>query len=95
MKFFHPTNLPLRRPHEQGLFVFYLVAGLASTVRVDGAHAESTLITVWLSFILAISFMEAWVGLKAPLLRKNIAVDIGRHIFAALNAVDFGLASAF
>jgi hypothetical protein len=44
---------------------------------------------------MAISFMEAWVRLKAPLLRKNIAVDVGRHIFAALNAVEFGLAGAF
>jgi hypothetical protein len=58
-------------------------------------HAESTLITVWFSFILAISFMEAWVRYKAPLLRKNIAVDVGRYVFASLNAVEFGLAGAF
>jgi hypothetical protein len=91
------ANLPLRRPYERVLFVFYLLGGLASTVKVDGAHAEATLITVWLSFILAISFMEAWVRLKAPLPRKNIAVDVGRRIFifAALNAVEFGLAGAF
>ena len=95
MKVFHPTNLPLRRPHERVLFVIYLLGGLIFTVKVDGVHAESTLITVWLSFILAISFMETWVRYKAPLLRKNIAVDVGRYIFGALTAVEFGLAGAF
>jgi hypothetical protein len=46
-------------PHERVLFVIYLLGGLVFTVKVDGEHAESTLITVWFSFILAISFMEA------------------------------------
>jgi hypothetical protein len=46
MKVFHPTNLPLRRPHERVLFVIYLLGGLAFTVKADGVHAESTLITV-------------------------------------------------
>jgi hypothetical protein len=95
MKVFHPTNLPLRRTHERVLFVVYLLGGLAFTVKVDGVHAETTLITVWLSFILAISFMETWVRYKAPLLRRNVAVDVGRHIFGALTAVEFGLAGAF
>jgi hypothetical protein len=89
------TNLPLTRPHERILFLFYLVAGLASTKAVDQFHTESILVLVWLSFILAISFMEAWVKFKAPLLRKYVAVDVGRYVFASLNAVELGLAGAF
>ena len=89
------TNLPLSRPHERILFLFYLVAGLASTNAVDQFHTESILALVWLSFILAISFTEAWVKFKAPLLRKYVAVDVGRYVFASLNAVELGLAGAF
>jgi hypothetical protein len=77
------------------MFVIYLLGGLLFTVKVDGVHAESTLSTVCLSLILAISFMEASVRYKAPLLQKNIAVDVGRYVFASLNAVEFGLAGAF
>lgn len=39
-------------------------------------------------FILAISWMEAWVKFKAPLLPKYIALDVGRHVFKALNIVE-------
>ena len=44
--------------------------------------------------MLAISFTEAWVKFKAPTLSKAAAVDAGRHVFAALNAVESGLAVA-
>jgi hypothetical protein len=89
------TNLPLSRPHERILFLFYLLAGLVSAKAVDQLHTESILALVWLSFVLAISFMEAWVKFKAPLLRKHVAVDVGRYVFACLNAVELGLAGAF
>ena len=39
--------------------------------------------------------MEAWVKFKAPLLRKYVAVDVGRHVFCAQHAVELGLAIAF
>jgi hypothetical protein len=39
--------------------------------------------------------MESWVRYRAPLLRKNLAVDVGRYIFGSLTAVEFGLAGAF
>lgn len=89
------TNLPLSRSHERILFLVYLVAGLASTKAVDQFHTESIIALIWLSFILAISFMEAWVKFKAPLLRKHVAVDVGRYVFASLNAVELGLVGAF
>jgi hypothetical protein len=89
------TNFPLSRSHERILFLVYLLAGLASTKVVDQFHTESIIVLVWLSFILAISFMEAWVKFKAPLLRKHVAVDVGRYVFASLNAIELGLAGAF
>jgi len=89
-------NLPLQRTHERVLFAFYLLAGLAVTRGVkDKLLGQSTIALVWLTFSLAISFMEAWVKFKAPLLRKYVAVDVGRHVFSAQHAVEFGLATAF
>lgn len=43
---------------------------------------------LWLGFVLAVSLMEAWVKFRAPLLKKYVAVDVGRHVFSALNLVE-------
>jgi hypothetical protein len=56
--------------------------------------AEASVALVWSSLILAISFLEAWVKFRAPFLKKYIAVDVGRHVFATLNAAELGLASS-
>jgi hypothetical protein len=57
--------------------------------------AETGLALLWSSMIIAISFLEAWTKFRAPFLKKYIAVDVGRHVFAALNAAELGLASSF
>jgi hypothetical protein len=89
-------NLPLQRTHERVLFAVYLLAGLVVTRGLqDKLLGQSIIALVWLTFSLAISFMEAWVKFKAPLLRKYVAVDVGRHVFAAQHAVELGLACAF
>lgn len=91
-------NQSLQRKHERVLFAVYLVAGLALKRGMIGKElvvVQSTIALVWMTFSLAISFMEAWVKFKAPLLRKNVAVDVGRHVFAAQHAVELGLAIAF
>jgi hypothetical protein len=41
--------------------------------------------------IMAVSFTEAWVKFRAPFLRKHVAVDVGRHVFAALNSAELAL----
>lgn len=92
--------LPLSRLHEQVLFSVYAVLGnigLAACQRkiISQVQFESTLSLVWLSMILAISFLEAWVKFKAPFLRKHVAVDVGRHVFSALTAVELALAGMF
>lgn len=90
-------NQPLQRKHERILFAFYLLAGLAlAGLDTDtSSTAQATIALVWMSFSLAISFMEAWVKFKAPLLRKYVAVDVGRHVFAAQHSVELGLLIAF
>jgi len=43
---------------------------------------------IWIGFILSISFMEAWVKFRAETLDLPTALDVGRHVFGALNAVE-------
>jgi len=99
------NHQPLQRPHEVAIFAFYGAAGTISNVVALSkgytyyTHANSkidaAICLVWSSFVMAISFMEAWVKFKAPFLRRHIALDVGRHVFAALNAAELGLATSF
>ena len=57
--------------------------------------AETSLALTWSSMIVAISFLEAWAKFRAPFLKKYVAVDVGRHVFAALNSAELGIAAAF
>ncbi len=43
---------------------------------------------VWIGFLLAISFMEAWVKFRAESLDLPTALDVGSHVFGALNMVE-------
>jgi len=43
---------------------------------------------IWVGFILSISFMEAWVKFRAESLDLPTALDVGRHVFGALNGVE-------
>jgi hypothetical protein len=93
--------LVLSRPHERSIFLFYAVASTAALC-VSGAQSQSLLMyaetgvaLTWASMILAISFLEAWVKFKAPFLKKYVAVDVGRHVFAALNAAELAFCGSF
>lgn len=46
---------------------------------------------VWIGFIGAISFMEAWLKFRAPGVTLPIGLGIGRLVFAALNKVEWVL----
>ena len=48
---------------------------------------------VWAGFILAISFMEAWVKFRAESLEFTVGLDVGQHVFGALNMVERFLAA--
>ncbi|WP_321295637.1 hypothetical protein [Marinifilum fragile] len=43
---------------------------------------------IWVGFILAISFMEVWVKFRAESLDTPTALEVGMHVFGALNFVE-------
>lgn len=48
-------------------------------------------IFIWLGFLLAISFMEAWLKFLAPGVTISIGLGIGKLVFGALNKVEWVL----
>ncbi|MGO1669583.1 MAG: hypothetical protein ACTHYC_01995 [Sphingobacterium sp.] len=48
-------------------------------------------IFIWLGFVGAISFMEAWIKFQAPGVTLPVGLGIGRLVFAALNKVEWVL----
>lgn len=49
---------------------------------------------LWLGFVGAISFMEAWLKFRAPGITLPLGLGIGRLVFGALNKVEWVLAIA-
>lgn len=47
---------------------------------------------IWIGFIGAISFMEAWIKFRAPGVSLAAGLSIGRLVFDALNKVEWVLA---
>jgi hypothetical protein len=48
---------------------------------------------VWVGLVFGISFLEAPVKFTAPSVTRAIGLDVGRHVFWALNRVELGLAA--
>ncbi|WP_318640285.1 hypothetical protein [Flavobacterium ardleyense] len=44
---------------------------------------------LWIGFVCAISFMEAWLKFRAPGVTLPIGLGIGRMVFAALNMMEW------
>ncbi len=44
---------------------------------------------IWIGFICAISFMEAWMKFQAPGITLPLGLGIGRMVFQALNKVEW------
>ncbi len=49
---------------------------------------------LWIGFVCAISFMEAWLKFRAPGITIQLGLGIGRIVFATLNKVEWVLAIA-
>ncbi|TXD80030.1 hypothetical protein ESW18_02580 [Algoriphagus ratkowskyi] len=49
---------------------------------------------LWIGFVCAISFMEAWLKFRAPGITVPLGLGIGRLVFAALNKVEWVFAIA-
>lgn len=44
---------------------------------------------LWIGFVCAISFMEAWLKFRAPGITVPLGLGIGRIVFSALNKVEW------
>jgi len=44
---------------------------------------------IWIGFVCAISFMEAWLKFRAPGVTLSIGLGIGRLVFSMLNKVEW------
>ena len=44
---------------------------------------------LWIGFVCAISFMEAWLKFRAPGITRPLGLGIGRLVFKALNKVEW------
>lgn len=44
---------------------------------------------LWIGFVCAISFMEAWLKFRAPGVNLSVGLGIGRTVFNALNKVEW------
>lgn len=49
---------------------------------------------IWIGFICAISFMEAWLKFQAPGITVTLGLGIGKLVFAALNKMEWIFAIA-
>ncbi|WKZ70093.1 MAG: hypothetical protein QY331_02340 [Melioribacteraceae bacterium] len=47
---------------------------------------------MWIGFVSAISFLEAWLKFKAPGITLPLGLGIGKLVFGALNKVEWALA---
>lgn len=47
---------------------------------------------LWIGFVCAISFMEAWLKFQAPGITITLGLGIGRLVFSALNKIEWVLA---
>lgn len=48
-------------------------------------------IFIWIGFVCAISFMEAWLKFRAPGITLPLGLGVGRIVFYALNKVEITL----
>lgn len=65
-----------------------VTAGLTVFVNHRNDLASRLLIvltSVWIGMVIAISFHEAWIKFRAPLLSKHVGLDVGRRVFNSLN----------
>ncbi|MEQ8904138.1 hypothetical protein [Ekhidna sp.] len=47
-----------------------------------------SVVFLWIGFVCAISFMEAWLKFQAPGITLSLGLGIGRLVFGALNKVE-------
>ncbi len=53
--------------------------------------ASIAIVFIWIGFVCAISFMEAWLKFRAPNITTTLGLGIGQLVFSALNKVELFL----
>ena len=51
----------------------------------------SSVVFIWIGFLLAISFLESWLKFRAPGVTMETGLSIGKLVFNALNKVELSL----
>jgi hypothetical protein len=74
--------------------VFYVLSTTSIPLSKHSSVALMNFSLVYLGVLLAISFTEAWVKFRAPLLQRHVGFDVGRHVFVALNTIELVLCVA-
>jgi len=64
-----------------------MIAGLKYNLAISSVY-------LWIGFVCAISFMEAWLKFRAPGVTMPIGLGIGRVVFSALNKAEWVFAVA-
>ncbi len=62
---------------------------MTSSIKYPAALAS---VFMWIGFVGAISFMEAWLKFRAPGISLELGLGIGKLVFTALNKVEWILA---
>jgi hypothetical protein len=73
---------------------FYIIVSVYLTCYsplLSPVESTVALTLLWMGFVMAISFMEAWVKFRAPFLPRHYGLDVGRTVFPVLNAVEVAL----
>ena len=86
-----PKHRSLTLPSIVGTLYSMIGLGVVQAVRQNWLSAIEATIgcgLLWIGFVLAISFTEAWVKFRAPFLPRHYGLDVGRTVFPVLNAVE-------
>ena len=59
--------------------------------RAQARLGLTLVVLIWAGMVAGISFLEAWVKFRAPSLSLTEGLDVGRHVFGALNLVEIAL----
>lgn len=55
-------------------------------------NVSIAIVFIWIGFVCAISFMEAWLKFQAPGITISLGLGIGRLVFKALNIMEITFA---
>lgn len=56
---------------------------------IKRSGTATAFVFVWIGFVCAISFMEAWLKFQAPGITLELGLGIGKLVFGALNKVEW------